>query len=79
MDGQTGGGPRRRQARAQARSRHLEDTQEVISEPSVFDVLLGRGRGIQMHPGNQRFQGTSLTIAQHRIVLSCLHTTCQSC
>jgi hypothetical protein len=64
MDGQrgsgSGGSPRRRPARvAQARIRDdLEDAPELISEPGVFDVLLGRGRGIQMHPGNQRFQGT---------------------
>jgi hypothetical protein len=60
MDGQRGSGcggsPRRRPARvAQAR---IEDAPQVISEPGVFDVLLGRGRGIQMHAGNQRFQGT---------------------
>lgn len=29
----------------------------VIHYPDPMDVLLGRGRGIQQHPGNRQYQG----------------------
>lgn len=63
-DSQGSASTSRRPSLAQRQSKSSDPSPEtLVLEPEAFDVILGRGRSHQFHPGNMRYQGKCIQTA----------------